>query len=366
MKILFFIESLHSGGKERRIVELLKGLSKYKSISMELVLTKRGIHYTDIFDLNVKIHYVERKYFKKDPSCFLKFYRIARAFKPNIIHVWGNMVAIYALPAAKLLNIKFINGAITYALLIKKFSKLWFISKITFPLSDILVANSKAGLRAHNFQQSEKHRVISNGYDFNRNNVKPSDLSNELGIPKRTLLVGMIGSFSDAKDYKTYIDVAEKIVIRNKNVYFLCVGGGVNKKGIEDLVHKRKIKNIHFLGVRTDIENICKNLDIGVLFNNTDGHAEGVSNAIMEMMASGLPVVATDAGGTPELIQHEVDGFLVEPFETDQIVNQIKALINNENKRKRIGIKAVEKINDKFSIEKMIDSYYCLYQELIE
>ncbi|MBC2704230.1 glycosyltransferase [Desulfobacula sp.] len=365
MKILFFIESLRSGGKERRLVELLKGLSKHEDISMELVLTKRDIHYTDIFNLDVKIHYVERKYLKKDPSCFFKFYSIARDFKPDIIHVWGNIVAIYALPATKLLNVKFINGSITYALPVKRFSKLWFTSKIAFPFSDILVANSKAGLLVHCFKQSKKHRVIYNGYDFKRNNVNQSDLRKELGIPKRTLLVGMIGSFSDAKDYKTYIDVAEKIVKKNKNVYFLCIGDGVNKIGIEDLVHKRKIKNIHFLGVRSDIENICKNLDIGVLLNNTDGHAEGLSNAIMEMMASGLPVVATDAGGTPELIQHGVDGFMVEPFAAGQIINQIEALINNEKSRKRIGIKAAEKIKERFGIKKMIDSYYCLYNEVV-
>ena len=107
------------------------------------------------------------------------------------------MVAVYAIPTAKLLNIKFINGSITYALPVKKFSKIWLTSKITFPLSDIIVANSKAGLRAHNLIQTHKHRVIYNGYDFNRNNVKATDLKNELEISSVSLLVGMIGSFAD-------------------------------------------------------------------------------------------------------------------------------------------------------------------------
>ncbi|MCK5506316.1 MAG: glycosyltransferase, partial [Thermodesulfovibrionia bacterium] len=157
MKILFFIESLRSGGKERRLVELLKGLSKYENISMDLVLTRREIHYTDIFNLNIKIHYIERKYLKKDPSLFFKFYRIARKFKPDIIHVWSSMSAVYAIPTAKLLNEKFINSSITYALPVKRFSKLWLISKITFPLSDIIVANSKAGLRVHHLKPTQKY-----------------------------------------------------------------------------------------------------------------------------------------------------------------------------------------------------------------
>ena len=363
MKILFFIESLHAGGKERRLVELLKGLSKHEDISMELALTRRDIHYTDIFNLNVKIHYIERKYLKKDPSLFFKFYRIARQFKPDIIHAWSSMLAVYAIPTAKLLNEKFINSSITYALPVKRFSKLWLISKITFPLSDIILANSKAGLRAHNLKQNQKHRVIYNGYDFKRNNVKATDLKKELEISNETLLVGMIASFSDAKDYKTYIEVAERVIKKKNNVHFLCVGNGVNRKKIEALIHERKIENIHFLGIRSDIENICRNLDIGVLLNNTKGHAEGLSNVIMEMMASGLPVVATDAGGTPELIENGIDGFLVEPFAIDQIVDQIITLINNEDTRKRVGIKAAAKIKERFSIEKMISNYISLYNE---
>jgi len=329
---------------------------------MELVLTRRDIHYTDIFSLNVKIHYLERKYLKKDPSLFFKFFRIARKFKPHIIHVWGAMVAGYALPTAKLLNVKFINGSITYALPIKKFSKLWLTSKTIFPLSDIIVANSKAGLRVHNLKQSQKHRVICNGYNFERNKVKATDLQKELEISSESLLVGMIGSFSDAKDYATYMAVADKINKQINNVHFLCIGDGVNRKQIEAFVHERKTDNIHFLGIRSDIESICKNLDIGILLNNTNGHAEGLSNVIMEMMALGLPVVATNAGGTPELIENGVDGFLVEPFAIDQIVKQIMTLINNEDVRTKIGIKAEAKIGEQFGIEKMINKYIALYK----
>lgn len=273
------------------------------------------------------------------------------------------MVAVYAIPTAKLLNIKFINGSITYALPVKKFSKIWLTSKITFPLSDIIVANSKAGLRAHNLIQTHKHRVIYNGYDFKRNNAKATDLQKELGVSSDSLLVGMIGSFSDAKDYISYITVADIINKKINKVQFLCIGDGINRKKIEALVYERQIENVYFLGIRSDIENICNNLDIGVLLNDTNGHAEGFSNVIMEMMASGLPVVATNAGGTPELIENGIDGFLVEPFAIDQIVNQIITLINNEDARKRIGIKAAAKIKERFGIEKMINNYLRLYNE---
>ena len=364
MKILFFIESLRPGGKERRLLELLKGLSKYEDISMELVLTRGDIHYTDVFNLNIKIHYIERKYIKKDPRLFVKFFRIAQEFKPDIIHVWGDMVAIYALPTAKLLNMKLINGSITYALFLRKFSKLWLTSKITFPFSDIIVANSKAGLRVHDLKQTQKYRVIYGGYNFERNNVQATDIKKELKISSDSLLVGMIGSFTGPKDYETYIAVADIINKKINNTNFLCIGDGGNRKRIEALVHARQIKNVHFLGIRYDIENICKNLDIGVLLNNTNDYSEGLSNAIIEMMASGLPVVATDTGGTPELIENGIDGFLVGSFATDQIVNQLMVLINNKDVRTRVGSKAAAKIKMEFSIEIMISNYISLYNEV--
>ena len=71
MKILFFIESLLAGGKERRLVELLKGIKTiFPEYEIELVLTKKQVHFTEIFDLNIKIYYTERKFTKKDPSVF--------------------------------------------------------------------------------------------------------------------------------------------------------------------------------------------------------------------------------------------------------------------------------------------------------
>lgn len=366
MKILFFIESLRAGGKERRLVELLKCLSKYENIWMELVLLRRDIHYTEIFSLNIKIHYIEGKYRKKDPSLFCKVYRIARNFKPDIIHVWSSILAVYAIPTGKLLNVKFINGSITYALPVEKFSKLWLISKIAFPPSDTIVANSKAGLRVHHLKQSQKHLVIYNGYDFRRNDMQVTDLKKELEIPDETVLVGMIGSFSDAKDYKTYIEVVEKIVEKNSNVHFLCVGNGVNRKNIEALVRERQINNVHFLGIRSDIENICKNLDIGVLLNNTNGHAEGISNAIMEYMAAGLPVIATNAGGTPELVCDEESGFLVPAFSPDMVAEKILFLLENRGERVSMGKMGMERIRSEFSLEKMVSSYLSLYSRLID
>ena len=76
MKILFFIETLGGGGKERRLVELIKGLSLNPDVKMEIVLTREGILYKDILSINIKIHYAIRKGLKKDPRIFFKFFKL--------------------------------------------------------------------------------------------------------------------------------------------------------------------------------------------------------------------------------------------------------------------------------------------------
>ena len=111
MKILHFIDCVRAGGKERQLVELLKGLSHYKHIICELVIMSHNIHYSDLKSRNINIHYLIRK-INKDPTIFTKLYSICLRFKPDVIHTWDSMTSIYAIPVAKKLRIKFINGMI--------------------------------------------------------------------------------------------------------------------------------------------------------------------------------------------------------------------------------------------------------------
>ena len=361
MKILYFSESLHAGGKERRLVELLKGLSKFEDISMELALTRRDIHYTDIFNLNVKIHYIERKYLKKDPSLFFKFYRIAREFKPDIIHVWGNLAAIYAIPAKILLKIPLINNQITDARLHVKGGLLSY--KITFPFSDILIANSKAGLKSYNAPEG-KSRVIYNGFNFDRieNLETPDKVREEFNINTKHV-VGMVASFSLLKDYGTYIKAAQQVLNKNSDITFLCVGAG-DDRSYRKLVEPEFSNKIRFLGLQQNVESIMNICDVGVLMTNPDLHGEGISNAIMEFMALAKPVIATDGGGTGELIKDGETGFLVKPKSPEELASKIEYLLDNDEIASNMGEKGNERIKQEFSMKKMVNSFVGLYETI--
>jgi glycosyltransferase involved in cell wall biosynthesis len=359
MKVLFFIESLRAGGKERRIIELLKGLKSYPGIELALVLTRKEIHYNEILRLDIPLFYAERKYFKKDPLVFIKFYRIARKYNPDIIHVWGHMVAFYAVPAKKLLNIPMLNSEITDATPAQRLlGKKW-----VFDASDRIIANTQAGLTAYK-APTEKSGVIHNGFNFKRLDQleSPEEVRARFAIDT-TFVVAMVASFSSYKDHGTYLEAAIDVLDRYQDITFLCVGDGEDVKyreGIPDEYSDR----IKFLGKQNHVETIMNICDIGVLATNTKNHGEGISNALMEFMALGKPVIATNFGGSVELIEHGTSGYLIPAFDSSRLAGLIVDLVKDTDKRKRLGQQAKQRIQEKFSIEKMVESFYSEYKRL--
>jgi len=367
IKIVFFIESLNAGGKERRLVELIKGIVKIKDVIPELVLIKNEIFYKEIISLNVKIHVIERKFIKKDPRLFYLFYKICKKTKPRVIHVWGSMPAIYSIPAKLFLGIPMINSEIADSPSKIKFSLL--SHKISFPFSDLILSNSQAGLDAYNAPKS-KNKIIYNGFDFKRikylqdiQHVKKNfDITTKL-------VVGMVATFSDKKDYITYIDTAIKVLDQRRDVTFLCIGAGdfmPVKKYYASLIEKKKIQNnILFLGRQENVESIMNVCDIGVLSTNIKNHGEGISNAILEFMALGKPVIATEHGGNLELIKNKVNGFLVKPNSIIDLTKRIIYLLDNIKLANKMGITGKHRVRKYFKYSDMFTEFISSYYQVL-
>ena len=359
MKILFYIESLAAGGKERRLVELIKGLNNFGNIEIELVLIKKDIHYSDIFNTKIKIHFTSRKVFKKDPRLFYNFYKIVRKSKPDIIHVWGNMVAVYAILTKSVLNVPLINNQITDAP--SKVSRGFLSHKLTFPFSDKIIANSRAGLRAYSAPQS-KSMVIYNGFDFNRLNKLEDIEEFRIKYHIRTkYVIGMVATFSELKDYNTYIKSAILILSERRDVTFLCIGSG-DYTYYEKSIPLEFRKSIIFFGKQKSVESFMNICDIGVLTSN----GEGISNSLIEFSALSRPILATNNGGTPELIKDNENGFLIEPFSYKELFQKIKYLLDNKKKRLVMGKKAKEIIYNKFEITSMVKQYIKEYKDIFK
>ena len=360
MKILFFIDNLGPGGKQRRLVELIKRLCQYPNLEMNIVLTEKEIIYKDIFSTKIKIHFTVRKYLKRDPLVFYQFYKITKNFKPDIIHVWGNLEAIYALPSKILLKIPLLNSQITNAT--PFFNKI-LNHKLSFPFSDKILANSYAGLRAYNAPKN-KSSVIYNGFDFNRINElgDPSLIKIKYNI-KTKYIVGMASSFMDRKDYTTYFEAAKEVLKNRNDVTFIAVGDGDNSK-YKKIIEKNNDNKIIILGHQRKVEDIMNICDIGILVSNVKLHGEGIPNSVLEFMALSKPVIANDCGGTNELVINNRNGYLIEKQDFKELSGRIIDLLDNDFLRKTFGLESRKIVVEKFSITEMVNSFIYEYELL--
>jgi glycosyltransferase involved in cell wall biosynthesis len=356
MKILFITDSLGRGGKERRLVELIKNL-KINQVDIRLIVLYDLIEFEEIHKIGIKIHKLIRS-FKFDLSISYKILKICSEFKPDIINTWGLMPSIYATPVAKFKKIKFINSMIINAP-IELDMKTKIFSKIILPLSDIIVGNSYAGLRSYNIDEN-RGIVIYNGYDLSRskNLIKKIDVKNQLKVKTR-YLCGMVAVFRDHKDYITLIEAAKIIFTKRNDISFVMVGDGPTYEQIKEI--SKNMENIFFTGRRTDVESIINIFDIGILSTFT----EGISNSIMEYMALGKAVIATEGGGTNELVKDNVTGILVPKKSPRILAEKIELLIDNEELRSQLGSAGQKRIYEKFNIELMVSNYYNLFKDVV-
>lgn len=361
MKILMLIDSLVKGGRERRLIELLKGFAKYNDLEVAIVLFSKKVEYPEVHDLNLPIYYLERKP-KKDPRVFSRFYKICKKEQPDIIHSWGTMPSIYAIPTVKLLGVKFINASIADAPDdLNFFDNRYIRSKIIFPFCDAIIGNSKAGLEVYKAPKNKSH-CFYNGFDFNRISTleDPEKIKKQYNILPG-LVTGMVGAFFDRKDYQTYIEAAIKYLDNKQDMTFLAIGDGPNLQRFKSMIPEKHSNRIIFTGMIDHVESLVNVFDIGVLSTYT----EGISNSIMEYMVLGKPVVATDGGGTKELIVNKETGYLVPQKNSDVLVKKITHLAKSEELRTKLGINGKLRIHKKFTLDRMEKDYYALYQKLL-
>jgi len=360
MKIVFYIESLRSGGKERRMIELIKYLKK-NDFDIYLILMDNEIHFKAVIDLNVRILFLKRKFLKKDPILFLSFFKLVKKIKPDIIHVWGNMPAFYALPYSIIMRVPLINSQITNAPeKINKYSFFYLSSCINFLFSKYILSNSIAGLNSYK-PPKNKSFVIYNGVDLNRFNINTEkNLIKKIYKIKAKYAIVMVGTFSKNKDFEIILDVA---ILANKNgldLNFVLVGDGPDFYRINNRKVKENINNVILTGKVDNVEEIISCCDIGILLSP---NGEGISNAIIEYMALAKPVIANNKGGTRELVINNYNGILLENYDKHEILNKINYLINNFNLMLDMGFKGRKIIEEKFTFDKMGENHLSIYKK---
>ena len=363
IRILFFIGHLSVGGKERRLVELLSYLRRYKNHELLVVTTESDVEFSKFLELDIKKITLKKSKIISKFNYFFDFNKVLKNFKPHIVHTWGSMQTLYSLPTVMYSEIKLINGQITSApphVPLKE----QLINSINFLYSDLILSNSKAGIEAFKPPKS-KARVIYNGLNLSRfENLPDISLIKEKYRIKTRYLIVMVANFTPNKDYLRFFRIANLLCKERNDV--TCMGVGYFEKDSELVSGCRKIigtnKNLIIHPQITDVEALINACDIGILFSP---NGEGISNAIIEYMALGKPVIANDAGGTKEIINHNENGYLIRNQSEEDIKDLLLNLLDNEKERISFGLASRMRIERDFSLSMMGNAFSDIYQEIL-
>lgn len=350
INILYVIDGLFPGGKERQFVELLKGLDKDK-FKIGIVTFNENLFYTEQAKL-LSEYFVELDKVTNRFKPFFTIWACFKAFKPDIVHTWDYLSSLFVFLPAKFYSAKFINGSIRDSGIERGwqyYAKRWMLKA-----ADVAIGNSKAGLKNYGV----KGEVIYNAIDLGRFNRK--EALNEFNIIK-------VANFSDYKNHQMFIDGAIELVKEKLVDKVYLAGNGKYEKKYIDFIEKQEKEvssNFFFLGSISNVETYLEKCAVGILCS-TKIYGEGISNSVLEYMAAGLMAIATDIGATSEIIQDGENGFLIAPDSSKEIVEKVKLIKNNPDMGLKMVANAMNTIELKFNYDENIQKINHLYEKVL-
>ena len=176
------------------------------------------------------------------------------------------------------------------------------------------------------------------------------------------LVVGTVAHLSPEKGHRTLLEAAPRVLSRVPNVHFVLAGGGPLMSTLKARVEELGIeKKVTFTGFRSDSEALMKNFDVFCL----PSLSEGLSSAILVAMASSLPIVATQAGGIPELVIDGETGILVSPDDADQLAVGLCKVLESSQLREKMGCAGRQRIEKTFTLERKLNETEKLYLSML-
>jgi glycosyltransferase involved in cell wall biosynthesis len=183
----------------------------------------------------------------------------------------------------------------------------------------------------------------------------------ELGIAVDAPVIGSVGGLRPPKALDVLIEAVALIAPQFPRLHLLIVGEGPDEATLKKLIRARNLgQTVRLLGARKDVPRILAALDLAVLSSDS----EGSPLSVMEYMAAGKPVVATRVGGIPDLIDHGVEGLLVERRNARSLADALTELLNDSDRAAEMGARAYDRHRRQFDIGVMVGRLELLYEEL--
>lgn len=367
IKIIRVVVGLNNGGVQQMVLNLFKGLNKNLFEPVALAIENTGaigyeIEQAGFKVINLGLH--------RDNFSFLKIIRtLQKVFmmeKPDIVHASSYYPSIYARIAAKLAAVPVLISH-EHTVFTTKRPKRQIISHLVSGFTDLHIAVG-IGVREQLIDwyriPESKVAVVYNGVNtavFKR--TLPVTMAKEnLDIPLGAFVIGYVGRLDPGKGHK-YLFQAIREIRGKFNLCCIIAGTGRHEDYVKRLAEDSGISDItRFLGLRRDIPDLLSAMDVFVL----PSFQEGFSNALIEAMAVGCPVIASDIHGNNEAVKNGENGLLVPPGDSSALKGSLETLITNDEIRLEMSQAAMKKVEERFSMKRHIETMERIYFTLFE
>ncbi|HTJ06502.1 MAG TPA: glycosyltransferase [Caldimonas sp.] len=206
---------------------------------------------------------------------------------------------------------------------------------------------------------------LPNGVDterFRPQRVRDGALRTKFGIAAQTPLVGFIGRLSTEKGPDLFLRMALSVRAQVPSAEFVLVGDGAMLKQLQTFAKRFGLADaVHFAGNQSDMPAVLNELDVVV----SSSHSEAMPLAVMEAMASGVPVVACKVGGIPDLVAHGVTGWLVDAGDVETLATRVVELLDDDALRSAAGAAARARAVDRMRLDQSVDATTRLLLQLV-
>ena len=363
-RILQIIPTLDRSGAEKQLTLLARGLPRDEFDVHVCLLTRSGPLAADLEAAGVPITLIGKRA-KLDPAGFLRLKRHIAALKPDLVHTWLFAANSYGRAAALAAGVRRIVAGERSVDPWKAWHEL-AIDRWLARRTDSVVVNS-SGVRDFYVQHglpSEKFTVIPNGIGpFAPSDLSRAELLAKLELPADARLIGAVGRLWPQKRIKDLIWAADLLKVIRDDVHLLIIGDGPLRQRLERFRRQVRIEDkVHFLGHRDDVPRLLPHFDALWLASEY----EGLPNVVMEAMAAGVPVVASDISGNRDLVVSGETGYLVPLGDRAAFARETRRLLEDAELARRFGEAGRRRMLAEFTVEQMVERHAKLYRELLD
>jgi glycosyltransferase involved in cell wall biosynthesis len=358
VSIVHLVLSLNIGGLEKVVYDLVRCADRARFSMQVLCLDRIGDLGPAFARIGVPVEPLDLHARGTMRGVFTLAERL-RKLRPDVLHTHNAAPHLVGAPAAKLSRVPAVihtrHGAHLYSGIKSRLANR-FSTSLTGRM--VAVSGATAAMaRRHDRVSARRLDIIHNGVDLELYRQKRSP------EPHRCLRAIHAARLADPiKDQRTLLRAARLVVDQVPDFHLDIVGDGPDRRMLEELCDALRLRdNITFLGLRHDLHELLPRADLFVLSSLT----EGLPMTVLEAMAAGLPVVATNVGGIAELVTTPATGTLVPPAQPPALAAAILELVRNPGRAAAMGAAGRQRVEDEFDVRVVTARYEALYRAVL-